>query len=110
MGELGILYNGSVHEREHGSWQWNYMFQLGLIIGGATAQIQKHIISEQGLNMPREPRTPLYDRRSEEHTSELQSLMGNSYAVFCLEQKIVKLLLHETKLHIIQSVITHYSP
>src|SRR3546814_9411111 len=23
-------------------------------------------------------------RRSEEHTSELQSLMGNSYAVFCL--------------------------
>src|SRR3546814_7407651 len=26
----------------------------------------------------------LYDRRSEEHTSELQSLMRNSYAVFCL--------------------------
>src|SRR3546814_7956144 len=25
--------------------------------------------------------------RSEEHTSELQSLMRNSYAVFCLEQK-----------------------
>src|SRR3546814_7338882 len=25
-----------------------------------------------------------YDRRSEEHTSELQSLMRNSYAVFCL--------------------------
>src|SRR3546814_4063025 len=25
--------------------------------------------------------------RSEEHTSELQSLMGNSYAVFCLKQK-----------------------
>src|SRR3546814_6432891 len=27
------------------------------------------------------------DRRSEEHTSELQSLMRNSYAVFCLKQK-----------------------
>src|SRR3546814_8060396 len=26
-------------------------------------------------------------RRSEEHTSELQSLMRNSYAVFCLQQK-----------------------
>src|SRR3546814_5480400 len=25
-----------------------------------------------------------HDRRSEEHTSELQSLMRNSYAVFCL--------------------------
>src|SRR3546814_3437157 len=27
--------------------------------------------------------------RSEEHTSELQSLMRISYAVFCLQQKIV---------------------
>src|SRR3546814_5772080 len=26
-------------------------------------------------------------QRSEEHTSELQSLMRNSYAVFCLKQK-----------------------
>src|SRR3546814_5443011 len=30
----------------------------------------------------------LYDRpRSEEHTSELQSLMRTSYAVFCLKKK-----------------------
>ena len=56
LGELGLLYHGSPHERAHGSWQWNYMFQLGLIIGGGTAQIQKNIISERGLNMPREPR------------------------------------------------------
>src|SRR3546814_7727732 len=28
------------------------------------------------------------DARSEEHTSELQSLMRNSYAVFCLKKKI----------------------
>src|SRR3546814_10603582 len=27
-------------------------------------------------------------RRSEEHTSELQSLMRNSYAVFCLKKKM----------------------
>src|SRR3546814_3323487 len=27
------------------------------------------------------------DTRSEEHTSELQSLMRNSYAVFCLKKK-----------------------
>src|SRR3546814_1360572 len=27
------------------------------------------------------------EERSEEHTSELQSLMRNSYAVFCLTQK-----------------------
>src|SRR3546814_20761487 len=29
----------------------------------------------------------LADDRSEEHTSELQSLMRNSYAVFCLKKK-----------------------
>src|SRR3546814_9848559 len=29
----------------------------------------------------------LQDERSEEHTSELQSLMRNSYAVFCLKKK-----------------------
>src|SRR3546814_3094572 len=28
-----------------------------------------------------------HGRRSEEHTSELQSLMRNSYAVFCLKKK-----------------------
>src|SRR3546814_8213020 len=30
------------------------------------------------------------ERRSEEHTSELQSLMRISYAVFCLKKKITK--------------------
>src|SRR3546814_10374345 len=31
--------------------------------------------------------TPMYQNRSEEHTSELQSLMRISYAVFCLKKK-----------------------
>src|SRR3546814_10434170 len=30
-------------------------------------------------------------QRSEEHTSELQSLMRTSYAVFCLKKKTIKL-------------------
>src|SRR3546814_10013946 len=30
----------------------------------------------------------VFDSRSEEHTSELQSLMRISYAVFCLKKKI----------------------
>src|SRR3546814_4127241 len=33
------------------------------------------------------PYHQLIDRRSEEHTSELQSLMRISYAVFCLKKK-----------------------
>jgi alkylation response protein AidB-like acyl-CoA dehydrogenase len=57
LGELGILYHDGPHLRAKGRWQWNYMFDLGLIIGGGTAQIQKNIISERGLGMPREPKT-----------------------------------------------------
>src|SRR3546814_1526633 len=34
--------------------------------------------------------------RSEEHTSELQSLMRISYAVFCLKKKITKARTHVT--------------
>lgn len=53
LGELGVLYDGSEFERADGAWQRNYMFDLGLIIGGGTAQIQKNIIAERGLGMPR---------------------------------------------------------
>ncbi len=55
MGELGVLSTGSLHVRDEGAWQQHYMFDLGLIIGGGTAQIQKNIIAERGLGMPREP-------------------------------------------------------
>ena len=56
LGELGVLYETSPHLRAAGSWQQRYMFDLGLIIGGGTAQIQKNIIAERGLGMPREPK------------------------------------------------------
>src|SRR3546814_1681230 len=45
--------------------------------------------------------------RSEEHTSELQSLMRISYAVFCLKKKNIKkqqqLPLYSSKTHIINT-------
>ncbi len=56
LGELGVLYDSSPHLRDHGIWQQRYMFDLGLIIGGGTAQIQKNIIAERGLGLPREPK------------------------------------------------------
>src|SRR3546814_8945509 len=37
--------------------------------------------------LPRPPRGVQHDERSEEHTSELQSLMRTAYAVFCLKKK-----------------------
>jgi alkylation response protein AidB-like acyl-CoA dehydrogenase len=56
MGELGALYDHTKYERERGYWQAHSFFSLGLIIGGGTAQIQKNIISERGLGLPREPK------------------------------------------------------
>ena len=58
MGELGTLYEDSPYLKDKGSWQFLYMYYLGLIIGGGTSQIQKNIISERGLGMPREPKAP----------------------------------------------------
>ena len=56
MGELGTLYHRSKYERMMGRWQFYNMFSIGLIIGGGTAQIQKNIIAERGLGLPREPK------------------------------------------------------
>ena len=54
MGEIGTLYEDSPHLKNDGTWQFIYMYFLGLIIGGGTSQIQKNIIAERGLGMPKE--------------------------------------------------------
>ena len=56
LGELGTLYHGSDHMRARGSWQQRFMMDLGLIIGGGTAQIQKNMIGERALGLPKEPK------------------------------------------------------
>jgi alkylation response protein AidB-like acyl-CoA dehydrogenase len=56
MGEMGLAYEDNPYVRSGGSWQYSYMYYLGLIIGGGTSQIQKNIIAERGLGMPKEPK------------------------------------------------------
>src|SRR3546814_9648379 len=46
--------------------------------------------------------------RSEEHTSELQSLMRISYAVFCLKNKKHITIEHKTSLHILYKHPRHH--
>src|SRR3546814_7471829 len=48
---------------------------------------QNSKLQEKARPEPRFPLAALRVDRSEEHTSELQSLMRNSYAVFCLKKK-----------------------
>src|SRR3546814_9852826 len=56
--------------------------------GGAVRRPERIIVAFRPAGEAREP-PPLSQRpdRSEEHTSELQPLMRNSYAVFCLKKK-----------------------
>ncbi|MCH9670332.1 MAG: acyl-CoA dehydrogenase family protein, partial [Gammaproteobacteria bacterium] len=58
LGDLGVLYDDSPLLRDDGQWQTDYMYFLGLIIGGGTSQVQKNIIAERGLGMPKEPKQP----------------------------------------------------
>src|SRR3546814_10353014 len=60
---------------------------LGLLVAILVARFGRlGLVVERGLQC----------LRSEEHTSELQSLMRSSYAVFCLKTK--KVIIHNTKL------------
>src|SRR3546814_10039069 len=49
-----------------------------------------HAVAGDGHQPGKEWALRIVGRRSEEHTSELQSLMRISYAVFCLKKKNVK--------------------
>ncbi len=53
LGLLGPLYRGSRHLEDAGLWPYQFMFSLGMIIGGGTSQIQKNIIAQRGLGLPR---------------------------------------------------------
>src|SRR3546814_3760523 len=48
---------------------------------------REHHVDERLEGDADEQRPDHIDDKSEEHTSELQSLMRNSYAVFCLKKK-----------------------
>src|SRR3546814_6986794 len=67
---------GDAVEREIG--ERGHPAQRGVIETGHPLLDDGHEVDEQRLDT---------DPRSEEHTSELQSLMRISYAVFCLKKK-----------------------
>src|SRR3546814_9345312 len=64
---------------------------IGRAIAEAASEPPFHCLHKRGLAdsivCDNKGRARLQRQRSEEHTSELQSLMRNSYAVFCLKKK-----------------------
>src|SRR3546814_1274311 len=61
----------------------NYPAYRMAILGGLAATVTKSDVANRGCEQP----WAAGQVRSEEHTSELQSLMRISYAVFCLKKK-----------------------
>src|SRR3546814_7239961 len=59
----------------------NFTTKEGVAFIAETVNVKSLLTGNEGLYVPDEK------RRSEEHTSELQSLMRSSYAVFCLKKK-----------------------
>src|SRR3546814_2835651 len=63
---------------------------VGRLTGAHKPYPEKLTEYECGFPAFEDPRSQFDVRRSEEHTSELQSLMRISYAVFCLKTKQVR--------------------
>jgi len=60
LGSAGLAYEPQGEAAEDDSsttWHIDYMYDIGLIIGGGSSNIQKNIIGERGLGLPREPKT-----------------------------------------------------
>jgi alkylation response protein AidB-like acyl-CoA dehydrogenase len=53
MGDYAMLARGEEEAMDRAFWPYEWMFSLGLVIGGGTSHVQKNIIAERGLKMPK---------------------------------------------------------
>ncbi len=59
LGSAGLPYESAGEDAEDDdatTWNIDYMYDVGLMIGGGSNNIQKNIIGERGLDLPREPK------------------------------------------------------
>src|SRR3546814_3952182 len=79
--DLALIFQAAMRAPDHGKLRpWRF----ALVHGEAIGRLAELVVS-----CAKAADTPMAaeKERSEEHTSELQSLMRNSYAVFCLKKK-----------------------
>ncbi len=61
LGAAGLAYDPkdeAAETDEATAWHIDNMYDIGLMIGGGSTNIQKNIIGERGLGLPREPKAP----------------------------------------------------
>ena len=59
LGAAGLVYDPAdeaAETDEATAWHIDHMYDIGLMIGGGSSNIQKNIIGERGLGLPREPK------------------------------------------------------
>jgi len=55
LGSEGMLGEQNEESEETDVWHWGYLFSRALTIGGGTTEIQRNILGERILGLPREP-------------------------------------------------------
>jgi alkylation response protein AidB-like acyl-CoA dehydrogenase len=53
LGDYGMLARDDEQAIDNGYWSYEWMWTMGMMIGGGTSHIQKNIIAERGLKMPK---------------------------------------------------------
>jgi alkylation response protein AidB-like acyl-CoA dehydrogenase len=67
LGAAGLAYEAkdeAAETDEATAWHIDNMYDIGLMIGGGSTNIQKNIIGERGLGLPREPKAAASPRRA----------------------------------------------
>src|SRR3546814_4765939 len=88
LGDYGVPYTCfESSDRIGGNWAFGNPNGHSSAYRSLHIDTSKHQLSFRDFPMPDSyPDFPHHSERSEEHTSELQSLMRISYAVFCLKK------------------------
>src|SRR3546814_2163970 len=87
------------------SWRFSSIGAWSMTLFCQLIQFVRSPVSPSGIALMRSPKVPetaentSCSSRSEEHTSELQSLMRISYAVFCLKKKKTQIQQESTRIN-----------